>query len=111
MPSFWSSLAEEAWNSRRSKRRPSERLVSSARLTALLHHHSRGEREGRDLFGNLHRFINQLGGRNDARDEAGTLRLLRTDQPAGQAHLHCLRLANELGEPLRAAGAGDACQA
>jgi hypothetical protein len=33
MPSFWSSVANSAWKTRRSKRTPSARLVSNARLT------------------------------------------------------------------------------
>ena len=40
-----------------------------------------------------------------ARDEAGALGLGRVHHPAGQAHLHRLGLADEAGEPLRAAGA------
>ena len=36
MPSFWSAVANMAWNRRRSKCRPSARLVSRARLTASL---------------------------------------------------------------------------
>ena len=33
MPSFWSSVANSAWNTRRSKRTPSASVVSNARLT------------------------------------------------------------------------------
>ncbi|MOA11470.1 hypothetical protein D3C78_1314130 [compost metagenome] len=32
MPSFWSAVANTEWNTRRSKRTPSLRLVSSTRL-------------------------------------------------------------------------------
>ena len=36
MPSFWSSVANSAWNTRRSKRTPSAKVVSNARLTLSL---------------------------------------------------------------------------
>ena len=41
MPSFWSSVANSAWKTRRSKRRPSRRPVSRARSHALAGRHDR----------------------------------------------------------------------
>ena len=34
MPSFWSSVANSAWNTRRSNKSPSRNVVSKLRLTA-----------------------------------------------------------------------------
>src|SRR5262249_41317389 len=45
MPSFWSSVANSEWKSRRSKRTPSASVVSKARLTASL----AASTDGRDI--------------------------------------------------------------
>ena len=39
MPSFWSSVAKVEWNSRRSKRTPSARVVSIGAVDRFLDHH------------------------------------------------------------------------
>ena len=59
MPSFWSSVANSAWNTRRSNSTPSASDVSNARLTASLADKHRRQRHRRDGFGDLHRLVHQ----------------------------------------------------
>ncbi len=51
------------------------------------------------------RLVEQLLRRNDPGDEAHPLRLVGVDHPAGEDHVHRLRLADEPRQPLRRAGA------
>ena len=105
MPSFWSSVANMAWNTRRSKRMPSveRRLVGA--VDALLGHHDDRKRHGGDGLGGLHRLGQQVGRRHDAGDQTGALGFSGVHHAAGQAHVHRLGLADQAGQPLRAAGA------
>ncbi len=66
----------------------------------------RGGERG-DRGGGLQRLVDQFVGRHDARDEAGALGFGGVHHAAGQHHLHRLGLADEAGQALRAAGAGD----
>ena len=103
MPSFWSSVANSDWNTRRSKRTPSASVVSKARFTASLPSSPRAATAPRSVSGGLQRLGDQIGGRHDAADQPGALGLGGVHHPAGQAHLHRLGLADGAGEALRAA--------
>jgi hypothetical protein len=59
-----------------------------------------------DDLGGADRLVEQLAVGHDAADEAAALGLLGVHDPAGKAHLHRLRLADEARQALRAAGAG-----
>jgi hypothetical protein len=59
-----------------------------------------------DRLGGLQRLVEQLGGRDHARDQARALGFLGVHHPAGEAHFHRLGLADRAGQPLRAAHAG-----
>ncbi|MPL85440.1 hypothetical protein SDC9_31408 [bioreactor metagenome] len=76
-------------------------------VDAFLHHHRAHQRFLGDLVRRGHRVGQQLGQRHDAADKARAFRLGRIHEAAGQMHVHRLRLADEAGQPLRAAHAGD----
>src|SRR6185369_10251369 len=63
------------------------------------------------LFGdrvcNLHRTVDERLGLDDLVDEADGRGLVRADHLSGEDQLHRLALADEPGQPLRAAAAGD----
>ena len=106
MPSFWSSVANSAWNTRRSKRTPSASVVSNARLTLPSPHRPTAATAG-DGLGDLHRLVHQARRRHHARDQARALGLGRIHHAAGQDQIHRLGLADRAGQPLRAADARD----
>lgn len=61
---------------------------------------------GGDRRGSRERVVQQVGGRDDAGDEPGTLRLLGAHVATREAQLHRLRLPDGAREALRAAHAG-----
>src|SRR5579872_5682493 len=81
------------------------RLIGA--VDAFLGDHHRRQRIAGDRRGGLQRFLDELVGGNDARDEAATLRLGGVHHAAGEDEVHRLGLADEPGETLRAAGAGN----
>ena len=105
MPSFWSSVANSAWKTRRSNATPSASEISKARFTASF----AAITEGSDIAAIVSAvFIavgEKVGGRHDAGDEAGALGLRRVHHPPGEDQVHRLRLADGAGQALGAADA------
>src|SRR6476661_4030657 len=75
------------------------------RIDHFLDRNRRERRHGRNALGHLERFLDKARGGNDAGDKARTLGFLRIHHPAGEAHVHRLRLSNRPGHALRSAHA------
>ena len=74
-------------------------------IDALLGEEHGGPRQRRNVLRCGDRLVDQRLGRNDARDEAHSFCLFGVDHPAGEDHVHRLRLANQARQSLRGAGA------
>ena len=107
MPSFWSSVANRAWNNRRSKRTPSASVGLEGAVDRFLgHHHRSAATSAAILLGSLHRLRHELGqrqrparrGRTRSASAASIMRPVSTMSMA-------LALPTARGQPLRAAGA------
>ena len=107
MPVFWSSVSNSSANSRLSSASPSSsgrsRPSSIARLAAA----SASGGPAANLRGHGHRRRVHLVVRDDGVGQADLQGLLRADVPAGEDQVLRLGGADQPGEPLRAAGAGD----
>src|SRR5579875_167355 len=79
-------------------------------IDSLLRHEDRRPGERRDHLGRLDRLGQEIAQRQDAADQAGTLRLRRIHHAPGENHLHRLRLADKAGQALGTTGAGDGAE-
>ena len=106
MPSFWSSVPNRPWNSRRSNRMPWASVGLERGVDHLLVGHDRERRHAGDR-----RRRSSPPPRPDRRrarsgDQPRPLGLVGVHHPAGQAHLHRLGLADRARQALRSAHAG-----
>jgi hypothetical protein len=96
MPSFWSAVANSAWNRRRSNITPSASPPSKARFTHSLAAITRG-REAADHQRGGQGFVHQLVQRHHAADQAGALGLGGVHHAAGEAMSMALALPTARG--------------
>ena len=107
MPSRWSAVPNSEWNTPPLEAHAlGERRLIGA-VDAFLGDHHRGQRQRGDRGGDLQRLLDQLFRRHHPRDETRALGLGRVHHAAGEAQIHRLGFADEAGEPLGAAGAGN----
>ena len=105
MPSFWSAVANMAWNRRRSKRMPSESETSSARLMVSFVIMAMGSDMAAMVSAVFMASARRSASGTTRATRPGALGLLGAHHAAGQAHLHGLGLADEPGQALGAAHA------
>ena len=104
MPSVWSSVANSEWNSRRSKRTPSARVVSNARLTHSFTIIVAGREKPAIFWAVLTASSTSSVGGTIRETRPQRFGFLRIHHATGQAKIHRLGLADEAGQALAAAG-------
>ena len=107
MPVFWSSVSKSSANSRLSSARPSVEGSVEALVDGPLGRGQRQRRAGGELAGHRHRRRVDLVVGDDGVGQADLQRLLGAHVPAGEDQVLGLRRADQPGQPLGAAGAGD----